>query len=429
MASTNIPRPQHYNMLGIRPDATSVDVKKGYHRMARLRHPDKHGNSAAATEEFQKLQQAYETLSNPKTRYTYDQAIASELARSVQARGRCAELLGRAQRDAARTQPAVDYKKRLLEALGLRLKQKQRAYDAAERRILDTQAFVIISDDDEPEPAQPPRSDTKHDSLGQNDTEAIGEMPPQIVSDLTLAKQDHQEAAADLQDAELYLKRAKDEAVVLQGQLRKLERDCAELEREYNPHWQHSEAARTRGQPSFDGGAQAMFRGHPSHAQYEASRHPQNPSRMPTPMQNGHSPSFSFAGPPPGQEKHHQRARSFSAHDGIPSRHQYPPPSQQPPWPHHVRPVATSHPPEAMGAEIKMLKARVMENDKVMESLVQRNLALEDEVQRLRQMMGHANKPQAGGDSTTEKKRGRPGWDDDNVDKTGGKGAKAAKRA
>lgn len=58
----------HYQTLGVARNATPDDIKKAYRRLAGIHHPDKGGNTA----EFQKIQQAYETLSDPEKKQQYD---------------------------------------------------------------------------------------------------------------------------------------------------------------------------------------------------------------------------------------------------------------------------------------------------------------------------------------------------------------------
>ena len=58
----------HYNTLGVAKNSTPDEIKKAYRRMAAIHHPDKGGDTA----EFQKIQQAYETLSDPHKRQEYD---------------------------------------------------------------------------------------------------------------------------------------------------------------------------------------------------------------------------------------------------------------------------------------------------------------------------------------------------------------------
>jgi len=58
----------HYATLGVAKNATPSDIKKAYRRLAAIHHPDKGGDTA----EFQKVQAAYETLSDPQKKQQYD---------------------------------------------------------------------------------------------------------------------------------------------------------------------------------------------------------------------------------------------------------------------------------------------------------------------------------------------------------------------
>jgi len=58
----------HYSTLGVNKDASPDDIKRAYRKLASQHHPDKGGDKAA----FQKVQQAYETLSDPNKRQQYD---------------------------------------------------------------------------------------------------------------------------------------------------------------------------------------------------------------------------------------------------------------------------------------------------------------------------------------------------------------------
>ncbi|KAH0538236.1 hypothetical protein FGG08_005155 [Glutinoglossum americanum] len=62
-----------YDSLGIKPDATQDDIKKAYRKGALKHHPDKNKDNPAAVEKFKEISQAYEILSDPAKRKTYDQ--------------------------------------------------------------------------------------------------------------------------------------------------------------------------------------------------------------------------------------------------------------------------------------------------------------------------------------------------------------------
>ncbi|KAJ7183140.1 hypothetical protein C8R46DRAFT_1066049 [Mycena filopes] len=61
-----------YDILGVSPDATEIEIKKAYRRKAKEHHPDKNINDPAAGQKFQELGSAYEILSDPDLRHIYD---------------------------------------------------------------------------------------------------------------------------------------------------------------------------------------------------------------------------------------------------------------------------------------------------------------------------------------------------------------------
>ena len=63
----------YYDILGVSRSASSEEIQKGYRKEARKCHPDLHEDKQKAKERFQKVQRAYEVLSDPEKRRMYDQ--------------------------------------------------------------------------------------------------------------------------------------------------------------------------------------------------------------------------------------------------------------------------------------------------------------------------------------------------------------------
>jgi DnaJ-class molecular chaperone len=63
---------EHYQTLGVAKNASPDEIKKAYRKLASQHHPDKGGDTAT----FQKIQTAYDTLSDPAKRQQYDNPMA-----------------------------------------------------------------------------------------------------------------------------------------------------------------------------------------------------------------------------------------------------------------------------------------------------------------------------------------------------------------
>lgn len=68
----------YYMALGIPVDATPDEVRIAYFEAARRLHPDANSNSRSA-EQFIRVQEAYETLSNPEKRSLYNSSLPGEI--------------------------------------------------------------------------------------------------------------------------------------------------------------------------------------------------------------------------------------------------------------------------------------------------------------------------------------------------------------
>lgn len=63
---------EYYDLLGLKPTATSLEIKKAYRKAAIRLHPDKNPDDPQAAARFQEVGQAYQVLSDDKLRAKYD---------------------------------------------------------------------------------------------------------------------------------------------------------------------------------------------------------------------------------------------------------------------------------------------------------------------------------------------------------------------
>lgn len=67
-----------YQVLGVSPESSTAEIKGAFRRLAQEHHPDKHGNSPAATSIFKTIHNAYTVLSDPDSRRLYDGLLGGD---------------------------------------------------------------------------------------------------------------------------------------------------------------------------------------------------------------------------------------------------------------------------------------------------------------------------------------------------------------
>lgn len=63
----------YYAALGVKPGSSAAEIKKAYRKLAQAYHPDAKPGDKQAEERFKEISQAYDVLSDAKTRKEYDQ--------------------------------------------------------------------------------------------------------------------------------------------------------------------------------------------------------------------------------------------------------------------------------------------------------------------------------------------------------------------
>ncbi|WP_460617427.1 DnaJ domain-containing protein [Hymenobacter ruber] len=75
----------HYQVLGVAPNAPAADIKRAYRQLVVRYHPDKHGGDIRYEEQFKAVAVAYGILGDPDRRATYDFQLAQAARRAAEA--------------------------------------------------------------------------------------------------------------------------------------------------------------------------------------------------------------------------------------------------------------------------------------------------------------------------------------------------------
>lgn len=82
----------YYKILGIEPDATQQQIKSAYRRRVKELHPDHYGHDSGP---FLAVQEAYDVLSDPARRRTYDEQLTGQQRRRSRGRAPVPQQPGR----------------------------------------------------------------------------------------------------------------------------------------------------------------------------------------------------------------------------------------------------------------------------------------------------------------------------------------------
>ena len=69
----------YYAALGLKPGASSADIKRAYRRKSLATHPDRNKDNEDATAQFQKVSAAYNVLGDEEQRATYDSGMPFQM--------------------------------------------------------------------------------------------------------------------------------------------------------------------------------------------------------------------------------------------------------------------------------------------------------------------------------------------------------------
>jgi curved DNA-binding protein CbpA len=127
----------HYDMLGVQSDASPVEIKKAYRRLAHEHHPDRNPGDAGAEGRFKEVAEAYGVLSDPGRRIRYDAERRTALATVVPHRRR--RVAARTARGGRASQPAKPTSRKLA-----RRPRPRRPTESRGRRTVTRESFSVL---------------------------------------------------------------------------------------------------------------------------------------------------------------------------------------------------------------------------------------------------------------------------------------------
>lgn len=68
----------YYKILGVERTASSEAIKKAYHRLVRIYHPDRNDNTTESITKFNEITEAYKIIGNLDNRLKYSSLINGE---------------------------------------------------------------------------------------------------------------------------------------------------------------------------------------------------------------------------------------------------------------------------------------------------------------------------------------------------------------
>lgn len=142
----------HYLVLGLQPDATPAQIKAAYRKLSKKHHPDAGGDR----EQWDKISQAYEVLSDPARRSKYDatgddtQTPDPEAQQRAQVAAIVRQIISGVLQSSRDDPGQVDFRSRIMTDLDMRRAQMVQDKSQLELKVKRVERFVgrFKKDDD-----------------------------------------------------------------------------------------------------------------------------------------------------------------------------------------------------------------------------------------------------------------------------------------